>query len=53
VLTNGRKRGSYRHGPHVGSFLWTTRISRADVAEFMLNQLTDDTYLGTTPGVCG
>jgi uncharacterized protein YbjT (DUF2867 family) len=52
VLTNGKKRGSYRRGPHVGSFLWTVRISRADVADFMLSQLTDDTYLGTAPGVC-
>lgn len=52
VLTNGKKRGSYRRGRHVGSFLWTVRISRADVADFMLSQLTDDTYLGTAPGVC-
>lgn len=52
VLTNADKRGSYRHGPHVGSFLWTVRISRADVADFMLNQLTSDTYLRAAPGVC-
>jgi putative NADH-flavin reductase len=52
VLTNGRKRGSYRHGPHVGNFLWTVPISRADVADFMLNQLTGDAYLRTAPGVC-
>jgi len=36
----------------VGSFLSTVRISRADVAEFMLNQLVSDTYLRTAPGVC-
>ena len=52
VLTNGPKRGTYRHGPKVGHWLWTVRISRADVADFMLNQLTDDKYLRTTPGVC-
>jgi putative NADH-flavin reductase len=52
VLTNGDKRGHSRHGRHVGSFLWTVRISRADVAEFMLNQLVSDTYLRTAPGVC-
>ena len=52
VLTNGAKRGRYRHGAHVGSFFWTRRISRADVADFMLNQLTDNTYLRTAPGVC-
>ncbi|MGH9932633.1 MAG: NAD(P)-dependent oxidoreductase [Pyrinomonadaceae bacterium] len=52
VLTNGDKRGSYRHGGHVGNFLWSVRISRADVADFMLNQLAADTYLGAAPGVC-
>lgn len=51
ALTNGPKRGAYRHGRNVGSFLWTVRISRADVADFMLNQVTDDTYLGAAPGL--
>ncbi len=52
VLTNGEKRGAYRHGRDVGSFVWTVRISRADVADFMLNQMAGDTYVGTAPGVC-
>ena len=52
ALTNGEKRGTYRHGFHVGSFLGTVRVSRADVADFMLNQVADDTYRGTAPGVC-
>ncbi|MGH9365127.1 MAG: NAD(P)-dependent oxidoreductase, partial [Thermoanaerobaculia bacterium] len=52
ALTNGPKRGACRHGARVGSWLWTVRISRADVADFMLNQLSDDTYLRSTPGVC-
>lgn len=52
VLTNRAKRGEFRHGPDVGNFLWTVRISRADVADFMLNQVTDDSYLGTATGVC-
>jgi putative NADH-flavin reductase len=51
LLNNGAKRGLYRHG-RVGSFLWTVRISRADVADFMLNQLSSNTYLRTAPGVC-
>jgi putative NADH-flavin reductase len=51
VLTNARKKGQYRHGRHVGSFFWTVRISRADVADFMLNQLTSDTFLRARPGV--
>lgn len=53
VLTNGDKLGRFRHGRHVGSFLLTVRISRADVADFMLNQLVSDTYLRSAPGVCG
>jgi putative NADH-flavin reductase len=53
ALTNGPRRGVYRHGPHVGHWLWTCRISRADVAEFMLRQLTDTTYLRSCPGICG
>jgi uncharacterized protein YbjT (DUF2867 family) len=52
ALTNDAPRGRYRHGPQLGSFLRTVRISRADVAEFMLNQLADDVYVGSAPGVC-
>lgn len=51
TLTNGKKRGVYRHGPKVGNWLWTVRISRADVADFMLNQVTSDAYLRQSPGV--
>jgi uncharacterized protein YbjT (DUF2867 family) len=52
ALTNGAKHGRYRHGAHVGGFFWTHRISRTDVADFMLNQLTDNVYLRMAPGVC-
>jgi uncharacterized protein YbjT (DUF2867 family) len=52
MLTNGEKRGRSRQGPRTGNFLLTVRISRADVADFMLNQLTSDRYLRTAPGVC-
>ena len=51
LLTNGPARGSYRHGPEAGSYLWPVAISRADVADFMLKQLADDSYLGTAPGI--
>ena len=53
ALTNGAMRGNHRHGSSVGSFLLTERISRADVAEFMLNQLESDAYLRATVGVSG
>jgi putative NADH-flavin reductase len=52
TLTNGPARGRYRHGFNVGNYIWPRRISRADVADFMLRQLNDDTYVGTAPGVC-
>jgi uncharacterized protein YbjT (DUF2867 family) len=51
VLTNGPKRGRYRHGPRVGHWLWTVRISRADVAAFMLDELTDRRHVRATVGV--
>jgi len=50
-LTNGKKRGVYKHGPNVGSYILTKMISRADVAHFMLSQLNDITYLGKAVGV--
>jgi putative NADH-flavin reductase len=52
VLTNGPKRDNYRHGFNVGNYIWPRRISRANVPDFMLRQLNDDTYMGTAPGVC-
>ena len=52
TLTNGPARGDYRHGFEVGSYIWPSRVSRADVADFMLKQLNDDTYVGTAPGIC-
>ena len=50
-LTNGKKRGVYKHGPNVGSYILTKMISRADVAHFMLSQLNDITYFGKAVGV--
>ncbi len=50
-LTNGRKRGLYRHGPDIGSRIFTVRISRADAADFMLRQLADNTYRRKTVAV--
>ncbi|MGD9487330.1 MAG: NAD(P)-dependent oxidoreductase [Calditrichaceae bacterium] len=51
MLTNGKRSGKYRHGTGIGNYLWTARISRADVADFMLNRLSDNTYLGKAVGV--
>jgi uncharacterized protein YbjT (DUF2867 family) len=52
VLTNAKMRGTYRHGRRLRSYLWTARIARDDVADYMLKQLVDNSYLGTAVGVC-
>ena len=51
ALTNAVPRRAYRQGARVGSYIMTVRISRADVAEFMLDQLSHDAYVGAAPGV--
>lgn len=51
VLTNRPGRGRARHGPRVGSYVRTVRISRGDVADFMLEQLESDAWLGRAVGV--
>ena len=52
MLNNSKKRGRQRHGGKIGNAVWTVRISRADVADFMLNQLASDRYLRSAVGVC-
>ena len=49
MLTDGEKTGLYRVG-YVGKNSGS-KISRADVADFMLAQLEDDTHLGRMPMV--
>jgi uncharacterized protein YbjT (DUF2867 family) len=51
VLTSGPRRRRYRHGSRVGHWFWTVRISRADVASFMLDELTERRYVRATVGV--
>ncbi len=43
-LTNGRRRGTYRQGRNIGSYVLTVRISRADVADCMLKLLNHHSY---------
>lgn len=50
-LTNGPQTGAYQHGFPTSDIRIQGKISRADVADFMLKQVTDDTYLHQTPGV--
>jgi putative NADH-flavin reductase len=51
VLTNGPRTGIYRSGFSPTDRTIKGKISRTDVADFMLKQLTDDTYLRKTPGL--
>ncbi|MDA8327249.1 MAG: SDR family oxidoreductase [Nitrospiraceae bacterium] len=50
ALTDGEKTGSYRAGPDfkLGFF---PRVSRADVADFMLSQLESDKFVHGMPTV--
>ena len=50
-LKDGPRTGAYRHGFTPADRQIKGKISRADVADFMLKQLTDDRYLQETPGV--
>jgi uncharacterized protein YbjT (DUF2867 family) len=51
ALTNAAGRGAVRHGGDVGSLIWTRRVARADVARFLLDQLSDDQYRCVAVGV--
>jgi putative NADH-flavin reductase len=51
VLTNGPRNGIYRSEFSATDTYIKGKISRADVADFMLKQLTDDTYLHKTPSL--
>jgi len=50
-LKDGPRTGKYRHGFSIADRTLQGKISRADVADFMVKQLTDTTYVHQTPGV--
>jgi putative NADH-flavin reductase len=50
-LTNGPRTGAYRHGFPANDATIKVIVSRADVADFMLKQLNDDTNLRQTPRI--
>ncbi len=51
AFTNGPHTGQYRHGFNADDKTITLKISRADVADFMLRQITDNRYIRQTPGL--
>lgn len=44
-LSNGEKTGKYRHGSEFIKMTGNSQISRADVAAFMLDQVTGESYI--------
>jgi putative NADH-flavin reductase len=50
-LTSGPRGRDYRHGVDIRATATIPRISRADLADFMLRQLVDDRYLRSMPAV--
>ncbi|MCW3463524.1 NAD(P)-dependent oxidoreductase [Chitinophaga nivalis] len=50
-LTDGKHTGLYKHGFAATDKTIKVKVSRADVADFMLKQLTTTVYLGKTPGI--
>jgi putative NADH-flavin reductase len=51
AFTDGNLTGKYRHGFPGTDKTTKLKISRADVADFILRQLADDSYLHKTPGL--
>ncbi len=51
AFTDGPATGAYRHGFAATAKNLKLKISRADVADFMLQQLTGDRYLRRSPGL--
>ncbi len=51
VLTDGGRRDRVRHGPGVGNWIWSVRVSRADVAAFLLAAVETRRHLGETLGL--
>jgi putative NADH-flavin reductase len=51
AFVDGNHTGKYRHGFPGTDKTTKLKISRADVADFMLKQLADDSYLHKTPGL--
>jgi len=50
-LTNGRHTGVYHYGERIAARSLILTLSRADVADFMLKQVTDDTFVHKAPRV--
>ncbi len=50
ILTDGAKTGSYKVGPEIKIGL-VPKISRHDVADFIARQVTDDSFIHSSPSI--
>ena len=50
ILTDGAKTGSYKVGPEIKIGL-VPKISRHDVADFIVKQITDDSFIRSSPSI--
>jgi putative NADH-flavin reductase len=51
AFTDGQKTSTYKHGFDSNDKSTQLKISRADVADFIINQLNNKNYLHKTPGL--
>lgn len=51
AFTDGPRTGTYRRGFGVNETGLSLKIARADIAEFLLDQVTDRTYVHRAPGI--
>lgn len=51
AFTDGPRTGTYRRGFAGDEAGLSLKIARADIAEFLLDQVTDPTYVHQTPGI--
>lgn len=51
MLTDAAATGTYRVALEARGARIASRVSRADVAHFMISQVEEDQYLGTTPAI--
>ncbi|MEV3963917.1 SDR family oxidoreductase [Nocardia sp. NPDC050193] len=51
AFTDGPRTGTYRRGFGVDEKGLSLKIARADIAEFLLDQITDRTYVHRAPGI--
>jgi putative NADH-flavin reductase len=50
-LTHGARKSDYRSGVEIRAVSAIPQISRADLADFMLSQITHDTYVRKAPAL--